>query len=668
MTRRSSLPGQNRREARPNDLDPEFESVRDAMAFTDIFDDARFDMNGSTVAGGGGGGVGTENDLYYCAPPPASPTMVGHSGSSTCGAIFNFTNCIVGAGAIGLGGAMAASGGLISIVTIIGVALMVQTSLDLVMDLSWHVADTSRRDTSAAPPMESNTTVTTEFVAREDSNERNPSTAASSSLSVSYEDLGKAAFGTTGQRLVMISKYAYAFGCLVAYTVVLHDNLGPAIRHLIYFSQGGGGVSCHSLWCVAADWLLHHDVWFTWLVSATSILPLCLLRDMSPLAGLSALSVLAMMAIVAIIIYLWYIDIGSEINPYPANSTNTSFANSIYLHGDDAYPMPVVDSTGSSSTFHERWLQVRWTGYLNNVGTFVFTFVCHHTAHLAYGSLKPELRNLSTWRIVSMTSVAIACVISLTVGVFCYMTFWEKTESDIFKIYPDSILIDLAKLLLCITMLLTFPMPFFTCRELLILLFFPSATGSRGEASETRHTLPLNDLEEPLLQYDGVEPDIAYAGDDSDERDTPRSTHNLHTETSALESTNRQESDSIDEVSRSMDLSELSTRAVEAINSLMLHPDLPGQLKLPYHVSLTCKLWFAVTALAIAAPSLGDVLALVGCASGTLIAFVLPGLFALQLQGYSHTAAIILVVGGVVGSVGTICSLTKFTKDYLASL
>ena len=63
--------------------------------------------------------------------------MVGQPrGSSLGGAIFNFTNCIVGAGAIGLGGAIAMSGGLISIVLIVFFAIITKFSLDLVIELS----------------------------------------------------------------------------------------------------------------------------------------------------------------------------------------------------------------------------------------------------------------------------------------------------------------------------------------------------------------------------------------------------------------------------------------------------------------------------------------------------------------------------------------------------
>jgi len=110
------------------------------------------------------------------------------------------------------------------------------------------------------------------------------------------------------------------------------------------------------------------------------------------------------------------------------------------------------------------------------------------------------------------------------------------------------------------------------------------------------------------------------------------------------------------------DISVLSAHATNIMNSALL-PGEEKQLKLPYHMALTVKLWVVVTGLAIVSPSLGDILDLVGCATGTLIAFIVPALLAFRLQGYSHTAALILVVGGVVGSVGTFYSLKKLVAD-----
>ena len=67
--------------------------------------------------------------------------------------------------------------------------------------------------------------------------------------------------------------------------------------------------------------------------------------------------------------------------------------------------------------------------------------------------------------------------------------------------------------------------------------------------------------------------------------------------------------------------------------------------------------------MALSAPNLGDVLDFIGCCSGTLIAFVLPGLFAIRLQGWTVIATVTLLVGGIIGIIGTICSLQKLFQD-----
>jgi amino acid permease len=263
------------------------------------------------------------------------------------------------------------------------------------------------------------------------------------------------------------------------------------------------------------------------------------------------------------------------------------------------------------------------TCFLSSLGTFVFTFVSQHTAHLAFGSLKPELRTVDNWKKVSTYSILISGTVSLAVGVFVYMSFWEATESDIFEIYPAIPSIDLAKLLLCITMLLTFPLPFFTCRELVIVLLWPCSNDEESVASTD------DDLQEPLLQED--------------------------------------DASNGDELDRSMsvtDLSVLSAQVMDVYHSFLL-PGEERQLILPLHIIITVKLWIVITGLAIVAPSLGDVLDLVGCATGTLIAFILPSCLALRLQGYSHLAAIILIIGAVVGVVGTTYSLKKLGTDVL---
>jgi amino acid permease len=558
----------------------------------------------------------------------AADGAVAGEGSTVTAAILNFTNCIIGAGAIGLGGAVAESGGILSVLCIVFFAVLVKQSLDLVIQLSLQQRVTS------------------------------------------YEVLAAKAFGRSGKYLVMVAKFAYAFGCLVAYIVVVQDNFGPAVKSLV-FGTSSGAASKSFL-----HWFLGEKMLVTWVLSTTVILPLCLLRDMTPFAFASVISVIAMASIVAIVIYLWWMGVGEGCNDFEKSTsrllTETSTASKL------------TATSFYKSDLYRHWFKIRWIGFLNNMGTFVFTFVCQHTVHLTFGSLKPEYQTLQDWKRISSVAIALSCLVSLVVAVFVYMTFWENTKSDIFQIYPDTTVVDLAKLLLSITMMLTFPLPFFTCRELVIVVFFTESTrcdhGREQENPELEEPLMgtrrNEDLEgdeieigcsDAVVETNALETYAALAGSRVESESSLAATNPLDTyavlarrETPPGRGLRRFES--AESTSLSLDLSVLSSAARQVLDSILL-PDDPRQLKLPYHIGLTSKLWFAATGLAIAAPNLGDVLDLVGCFSGTVIAFILPGSIAWKLQGYSTTAAIILIVGGVVGVIGTSCSLKKFVHD-----
>lgn len=384
----------------------------------------------------------------------------------------------------------------------------------------------------------------------------------------------------------MACKLLYSFGCLVAYIIVVKDNMAPALRNLIY------GDDSSDSWMYQ---LLSQGAWCTWIVSLLCILPLCLLRDMTPLASFSVVSVVSMVSIVGIVIYIFL-------------------------------ACPEIGNSGGS--FYENWLEVR-PGVLESLGIFVFSFVSQHTVHLVFGSLKPNLRTVSNWKIISTFSLLSSTTVSLSVGVFVYMTFWQATESDIFQIYPQIWMIDVAKILLCFTMILTFPLPFFTCRELAIVALVHPFCGIDLVGSSSRSDDDDgNDLQQPLLSSSPDEP--------TEPRD-------------------------VDTSSIASDLSRLLLETAMPKNWLL--PDDDRQLQLPGHVILTVKLWIISTGLAIAAPSLGDVLDLVGCASGTMIAFILPALLSFRLEGYSNIAFLIFIVGGAVGTVGTFFSIKKLFID-----
>ena len=87
------------------------------------------------------------------------------------------------------------------------------------------------------------------------------------------------------------------------------------------------------------------------------------------------------------------------------------------------------------------------------------------------------------------------------------------------------------------------------------------------------------------------------------------------------------------------------------------------QLTFVWHAALTFAIWLIVTVSAIKSPSLIDVLDLVGAFTGTMLAFILPALFSFKLKGYSHVSLAIIGIGGIVGLLGTGFSLVKFLRD-----
>jgi solute carrier family 38 (sodium-coupled neutral amino acid transporter), member 11 len=298
---------------------------------------------------------GTNTTIRSTTATSHAPSIEG--GSSLPDAVFNFTNSIVGAGCIGLGSAIALSGGFISVFMVIFFAILTKLSLDLLIRLS----------------LDPSLTASTPF-------------SSHNHEKLSYEDMAQLVMGRAGRMVVMLCKFSYSFGCLVAYVIVIKDNCGSALKSLIYGSHRG---ETH-----VDDFpshlnnflynLVSQNVWFTWIISSTTILPLCMLRDMTPLAFSSLVSVACMIMIVAIVIYIYF-------------------------------DCPDVRQGGG--TFYENWIEIR-PGILGNLGTFVFTFVSQHTVHMVFASLKPRLQTIKNWKIVSSCSLLCSATVSLLVGLF----------------------------------------------------------------------------------------------------------------------------------------------------------------------------------------------------------------------------------------------------------
>jgi len=453
-------------------------------------------------------------------------TRTNDRGSTWLGAAFNLTSSIVGAGCIGLGGAIANSGGLISIIAIGISALLSKFSLDLVVSLD--VESSSQQSTGGEIRLST------------------------------YESLGRKTYGETGELIVILSKGFYSMGSLVAYIVIIKDNFTFALSNLIFG---------YHLDDVESSFLLNNQNLITSFLCLTIMLPLSLLRDLSPLERFSLFKICVLLMIVCIVVALYFIISSAE----------------------GTAPNVTVDHW---LTFH--------TGIFESLGTFVFAFVAQNVVHLIFQSLKPSSRNMEEFRKTTTLGIILATLISLGMGLSVYMTFWDKTTSDMFYLYEQSKAVDVCRILLCISILLTYPFPFLTVRELVILV--------SAKKIRSNNEFPLKQLgeEQPLV-----------AG-----KTMPSKTTSL--------------------------------------NSSWLLPGEERQLKTKYHVILTILLWGISLFLALTATSLGAVLNFTGCTTGTVISYILPALFSYKLHGHTPIGTLLFIFGGVVGSIGTFYSILAF--------
>lgn len=448
-------------------------------------------------------------------------------GSGLFGACCNFINCVIGAGIIGTGGAIAQSGYAISMVMLLLCALLTKFSLDLLIELGEkHGAS-------------------------------------------NYEELGHLAYGMGGKKAVIVFKFLYSFGCCIAYIVVLKKNMNIAIADL-----AGIDIDCEGTGAFCSPVLLDETL-FTLLLATVVILPLCLQRKLDTLAKFSFISIVSVLAIVCIVIYEF------------------------------------TDVRKQGEGFDKDYLDVR-PGFISSMGTFVFAFVSQHTSHVVYRSMKN--RSLERWKTVSTVSITVAGLMTSMVGSFSYFTFWLDTSSDLFTIYPASKVVDSAELLLSITMLFTYPMPFFTTRELILEWL---VMGNVGNVA----TVGGGDVEEDAGTDDGIEEKLLPVNESIE--------------------------------------SKLEFYMVPA----SLEDGNTYQLKRRYHVIMTLVIWGTTLFIALAADSLGSVLDLVGCISGSAIAFIIPALINIKLEnrcGFIITT--MLCVSCFILVIGSAFSLLNLVK------
>lgn len=240
----------------------------------------------------------------------------------------------------------------------------------------------------------------------------------------SFQTTVEVCFGRSGLIAISIAQWAFAFGGMIAFCVVVGDTI-PHVLDSLFPSL--------------------RDIPFLWLLTdrrAVIILfilgvsyPLSLYRDISKLAKASTFAVISMLVIVATVVIE-----GVQVDP----DLRGELRGYIFVN----------------------------TGLVQAIGVISFAFVCHHNSLLIYGSLRKP--TLDRFALVTHYSTGISMVLCLVMASAGFVTFGSKTQGNVLNNFPtDNIVVNIARLCFGLNMLATLPLEVFVCRSVMTTFYFP---------------------------------------------------------------------------------------------------------------------------------------------------------------------------------------------------
>eukprot|EP01135_Chromosphaera_perkinsii_P008854 Nk52_evm1s1489 gene=Nk52_evmTU1s1489 len=240
-----------------------------------------------------------------------------------------------------------------------------------------------------------------------------------------YPDLCYHAFGKWGFYYMGIMQFLFPFGAMIAYLVIIGDSMVYACES----STNNAALTSRYFWISMFSWLI--------------IFPICLPKNVAHLAKFSGLSLLSVVFVVL-----------------------TVTIEGAKIRNEDSFETP----DGAYSFADSRVFQA--------IGIISFAYVCHHNTFLLFDSLQD--RTLNRFRRVVYISVGFSVAMSVWMATAGYVTFFDKTDANILNNFPtDNTAINFARVLFSLTMILTFPLELFVCRnvgELLLFKDYPFST------------------------------------------------------------------------------------------------------------------------------------------------------------------------------------------------
>ncbi|KAL2117108.1 hypothetical protein VTJ04DRAFT_9276 [Mycothermus thermophilus] len=242
----------------------------------------------------------------------------------------------------------------------------------------------------------------------------------------SFQGTVERCFGRTGLIAISLAQWAFAFGGMVAFGVIVGDSI-PSVLRAIW-----PGLKDMPVLGLLADRRAVIVV-FTLGVSY----PLALYRDIAKLAKASTLALLSMAVIVATVVVQGALAPAEE-------------------RGElKDWKMLVIND-----------------GIFQAIGVISFAFVCHHNSLLIYGSLeKPTIDRFAR---VTHFSTGISMLACLLLALSGFLTFGDRTQGNVLNNFSqDNTMVNVARLCFGLNMLTTLPLEAFVCREVMLNYYFP---------------------------------------------------------------------------------------------------------------------------------------------------------------------------------------------------
>ncbi|KAJ6012739.1 hypothetical protein N7499_012657 [Penicillium canescens] len=231
-------------------------------------------------------------------------------------------------------------------------------------------------------------------------------------------------FGKSGLIAISVAQWAFAFGGMVAFCIIVGDT----IPHVL-------GALFPSLREMSFLWLLTDRRAVIVLFVLGVSYPLSLYRDIAKLAKASALALVSMIVIVVTVITQGF--------RVPSESRG------------DIKSHLIINS-----------------GFFQAIGVISFAFVCHHNSLLIYGSLKRP--TLDRFTRVTHYSTGVSLVMCLAMGIAGFLSFGSKTQGNVLNNFPsDNIIVNIARFCFGLNMLTTLPLEAFVCRSVMTTYYFP---------------------------------------------------------------------------------------------------------------------------------------------------------------------------------------------------